>query len=207
MAVPTTVFVQLCLDRLKGGDAAARDDLIRSAADRMLLLTRQMLRRYSGVARWEATDDVCQNAMLRMCRALDQIVPPTPLDFFKLASTQIRRELIDMARHYRGPRGVGANHASVGPGDDGRASPLSLAAGDAADDDPQQLALWTEFHRHAETLPDDEKAVFDLVWYHGMQQEEVAGVLGVSVRTVKTRWRDARLLMHERLGGELPGGA
>src|SRR5688500_2621094 len=126
----TTAYVQLCLDRLKGGDAAARDDLIRTAADRMLLLTRQMLRRYQGVARWEATDDVCQNAMIRMCRALEQIVPPAPLDFFKLASTQIRRELIDLARHYHGPQGHGANHASVGPGgDSGRASPLSLAAG------------------------------------------------------------------------------
>src|SRR5207302_3839847 len=96
----------------------------------------------------------------------------------------------------------------VGPvgGDEGRVSPLTAAAGDAGDDDPYQLALWTEFHRQAEALPDEEKVVFDLIWYHGMQQEEVAQVLGVSVRTVKTRWREARLLLHERLGGELPGG-
>jgi RNA polymerase sigma-70 factor (ECF subfamily) len=199
----TTVHVQLCLDRLKGGDAAARDDLIRAAADRMLLLTRQMLRRYSTVARWEQTDDVCQNALVRMCRALEQVVPPTPLDFFKFASAQVRRELIDLARHYYGPQGRGRNHASVGPGEDGKGGPLTNAPG-AEQDDPARLALWTEFHTHADTLPEEEKAVFDLIWYQGMPQEEAAEVLGVSVRTVKTRWRNARLALHEKLGGELP---
>jgi len=203
MAGATTAFVQLCLDRLEGGDRTARDELV-AASDRMLLLTRQMLRRYGGVARWEQTDDVCQNALVRMCRALEQVTPPTPLDFFRLASAQIRRELIDLARHYYGPQGAGKHHGSVGTGEEGRAGPLTNAP--ASDqDDPHRLPLWTEFHTHAEAMPEEEKAVFDLVWYHAMQQGEAAAVLGISVRTVKTRWRNARLYLHEKLGGALSG--
>lgn len=190
----TTAFVQGCLDRLKGGDAAARSELLRGSADRLLDHTRRMLRQFAAVQRWEQTDDVCQNAMIRLCRALDAVVPPTPLDFFKLAATQIRRELIDLARHYRGPRGVGANHQSM----------TSLGAvGDAAGD-PVRFQQWVAFHEAAGGLPDDLRAVFDLVWYQGLTQEDAAGVLGVSVRTVKSRWRDARLALHDRLGGELP---
>ena len=89
------------------------------------------------------------------------------------------------------------------PGEPGRAGPLTNAPG-GEQDDPQRLALWTEFHRQAEGMPEEEKAVFDLVWYHGMQQEAAATVLGISVRTVKTRWRNARLFLHDKLGGELP---
>ena len=32
-----------------------------------------------------------------------------PREFLGLATLQLRRELIDLSRHYRGPLGVGAN--------------------------------------------------------------------------------------------------
>ena len=50
-----------------------------------------------------------------------------------------------------------------------------------------------------------EREVFDLLWYHGLTQDEAAALIGVSVRTVKSRWRSARLRIAEALGGELPG--
>jgi DNA-directed RNA polymerase specialized sigma24 family protein len=34
---------------------------------------------------------------------------------------------------------------------------------------------------------------------------EAAAVIGVSDRTVKSRWRAARLKLYEALGGQLPG--
>jgi len=203
MSNPTTAYVQNCLNRLRSGEQAARDDLIRAASDRLLVHTRQMLRRYRGVKRWEQTDDVCQNALIRLYRALEQVVPETPLDFFKLASTQIRRELIDLARHHYGPMGGGANHASTGP-DDANRSPMAFVAGVGSDDDPQRIAQWTDFHTQADLLPADERDVFDLIWYQGLLQDQASEVLGVSTRTVKTRWRSARLILFEKLGGSLP---
>ncbi len=85
----TIVQIQKSLDRLR----AARDELIAVAADRLRLLTRQMLRDYPDVHRWEQTDDVMQKAVLRLCRALEAVPLATVRDFFRVAALQVRREL------------------------------------------------------------------------------------------------------------------
>ncbi len=45
-----------------------------------------MLRGYPAVHRWDDTDDVVQGASLRLYRALGEVVPPTPTDYFRLAA-------------------------------------------------------------------------------------------------------------------------
>jgi RNA polymerase sigma factor (sigma-70 family) len=67
--------------------------------------------------------------------------------------------------------------------------------------DPLNLADWTEFHEQVDRLPPGAREVFDLLWYGGLAPAEVAVELGVSVRTVKRHWREARLLLSDRLGG------
>src|SRR5262249_29172027 len=159
--------------------------------------TRKMLHDYRGVRRWEETGDVFQNAMLRLCRALQTVTPASLREFFRLAALQVRRELIDLARHYYGPEGAGANHVSQAPRDDtSTAAPPGYEAADLTQD-PSRLALWTEFHRHVEGLPEEEREVFDLLFYQGLSQAEAAAVVGVSDRTIKSRWRSARLRLHE----------
>ncbi len=69
--------------------------------------------------------------------------------------------------------------------------------------DPATFALWAEFHRVAGELPDDERAVFDLVWYQDVSEVEAAGVLGIDERTVR-RLRSAQRHLYDRLGGRLP---
>jgi DNA-directed RNA polymerase specialized sigma24 family protein len=49
-------------------------------------------------------------------------------------------------------------------------------------------------------VPDEYRAVFGLLWDHGLTQEAAAGVLGVPVRTVKWRWQDARMALARMLG-------
>ena len=51
--------------------------------------------------------------------------------------------------------------------------------------------------RLVEPLPDDEREVFALVWYHDLSQAEAADVLGVSVRTVIRRWQAARIRLQQ----------
>ena len=53
----------------------------------------------------------------------------------------------------------------------------------------------------AARLPDDLRAVFDLLWYQGMSQAEAAALLGIAVPTVKLRWMKARLRVQQALGG------
>jgi RNA polymerase sigma factor (sigma-70 family) len=67
------------------------------------------------------------------------------------------------------------------------------------------VAEWTEFHVQVEALPGEEKEVFDLLWYQGLPQAEVAALLGITERVVRYRWRAARLELHKRLGGRWPG--
>ncbi len=105
-----TAVIQGCLDRLRAGDDSAHNALLASTRDRLARLARHMLRGFSGVSRWEQSDDVLQNALVRLDRSLRSVSPPTAQDFFRLAAAQIRRELIDLARHYFGPAGLGAHH-------------------------------------------------------------------------------------------------
>jgi RNA polymerase sigma factor (sigma-70 family) len=199
--------IQRWLDRGRDGDRAARDELLAYAMERLCRLTRKMLAGYPGVRRWEDTDDVLQNALLRLCRALEEVHPESAREFFQLAALQIRRELIDMARRYSGPHGLGANHASRdgmggSPGGDGDSDDTSdWPDGELADSthDPGRLAEWTEFHRHVDGLPEDVRAVVDLVFYQGLTAAEAAKTLGVSERTVKRRWQSARLSLQRTL--------
>src|SRR5262249_57018762 len=107
-----TLQVQAYLDRLRGGDVAARGELLNCACERLRRLTRKMIKGYPKVHRWEQTDDVLQNAVIRLQRTLQQLTVTAARDFFPLAALQIRRELLDLAKHYYGQQGAGAHHAS-----------------------------------------------------------------------------------------------
>jgi RNA polymerase sigma factor (sigma-70 family) len=204
MAEGTTIHVQRCLDRLRQGDPAARNELLEAACNRLTRLSQKMLRADGRVQRWEEADDLLQNAMVRLCRALTDVTPATPREFFRLAALQIRRELIDMARHHFGPRGHGAKHETLGPQVDNEARQTPYDAADATHE-PAGLAAWGEFHQKVETLPDQEREAFELVWYQGLTHAEVAALLEVSTKSVQRRWQSACLKLHEALGGGLPG--
>jgi RNA polymerase sigma-70 factor (ECF subfamily) len=200
-----TAQLQRCLDRLRDGDEAARKELLNGACERLTQLTRTMLRDYRRLRRWEQTEDVLQNALVRLYRALHAVTPPTLRDFYRLATAQIRRELIDLARHYYGPEGPGRKHATQAGA--GESEPERTPAYEQADsaEEPNRLAAWGEFHEQVQALAEEEREVFDLVWYQGLTHTAAAALLDVSARTVKRRWQSACLKLHEALQGELPG--
>jgi RNA polymerase sigma-70 factor (ECF subfamily) len=199
-----SVRVQGWLDRLQAGDESARNELLNCACERLTRLTRKMLKGYPRLKRWEQTDDVLQNAVMRLHRALGQVRPANAADFFRLAALNIRRELLDLAKHYYGPRGRGTKHATVDRNTDSGSGVTAPHEAPVTDDEAHRLAAWTEFHRQIERLPDEEREVFDLLWYQGLAQAEAASLLDVSERTVKRRWQSARLRLHEALHGEMP---
>jgi RNA polymerase sigma-70 factor (ECF subfamily) len=201
---PDATWVSDRLARLRAGDAAARDELVAFAAGRLERLSHGMLRgQFGRVGRWVDTADVFQDAAVRLWRALAAAAPESPLHFHRLAARLVRLELIDLARQYYGPLGLGANHETVapGPGDTPSSGPAAGAADRGAD--PARAAEWGELHAIVQGLPDEEQAVTDLVYYQGLTQEEAAALLDVDVRTVQRRWQRARRLLGQLLtGGE-----
>ncbi len=176
-------------DLLARSGAAARDELLRRVGGNLERMARKLLHAYPSVRRWEGTDDVLQNATMRLLRALKDVTPANPRQFFALAAEQIRRELLDLARHYYGPRGVGANHASGAfEAEDGHSGPSALDE-------------WSEFHERVAQLPDDEREIVGLIHYQELPQAEVARLLGVDLRTVERRWQHARLRLHALVKG------
>lgn len=200
MPLSTTMRIQHCLDRIRAGDPGAKAELIDCACDRLRLLTRRMLGRYERLRRYEETDDVLQNAMVRLFRALEAVPIETTTEFLRLATVNIRRELLDMVRHYYGPMGQGKN---VAPESEALLETRASGGGTAWGSGPYDLAVWTEFHAQAESLPEELRDVFELIWYQGLTQDEVAVLLNCSVRTVKRRWLAARLQMCDSLGMEM----
>jgi RNA polymerase sigma-70 factor (ECF subfamily) len=203
-----TQILQGWLDQLRQGDTSRGDEvraaILAHAGQRLEQLARRMLRKFPHVGRWEQTGDVLQNAMLRLHRALDTVQPESPQRFYGLAATQIRRELIDLARHHFGPEGEAAHHHTdaIATGD-GPPEGLLAHASDTTGE-PATLIAWAEFHEQVEALPEALREVFNLLWYEGMNQRDAGAILNVSERTIKNRWRDAKILLRERLAGESP---
>jgi RNA polymerase sigma-70 factor (ECF subfamily) len=154
-----------------------------------------MLRKFPGVERWEQSDDVFQNAMLRLLAALETVNPENTRAFVGLCTEQIRRELIDLARHYGGRRGIGANHDSF----------FGTVAGGAANvvvtsDVPAiEVELWATFHEEMTKLPPDEREVVGLVYYHNWAQSEIGELLGVDERTVRRRLKSGLNRLREAM--------
>jgi RNA polymerase sigma-70 factor (ECF subfamily) len=196
-----SVQLQLWFERMQAGDGSARDELLRATQERLEQLARRMLRKFPNVRRWTDSGDVFQGAVLRLLRSLEAVRPAGVRDFFNLAAVHIRRELLDLARHYGGPLGIGANHASVGPGDSrGPAVPEAQDRGP----DVAELERWAALHEAVESLPAEEREVFGLTFYHGWTQAQIAELFAVDERTVRRRWKAACLTLHHTLGGELP---
>ena len=182
----TTEFRDL-LGRVAARDPAARNELLTRTYANLERLTRSLLSAYPTVRRWEQTGDVLHRAAQRLLRALEHVRPDDARQFFGLAAEQIRRELIDLARHYYGKQGIGANHTSS-PG-----TAVEPAAGS------ESLADWQALHEAVAELSDADREVFGLLYYQDMSQAEAAEVLGITTAAVQQRWQRARLRLHDRL--------
>ncbi len=185
-----STHLQLLLEQLQAGHDSARDLLLENALERFRLLARRMFRRQADLRAVGETDDVLQQALLRLHRALTQVKPATVREFFGLAARQVRWVLGDLARKQAAARCVSYAAPEEEPQDAGG--------------EPSDLLEWAEFHQKIDTLPDEEREVFDLLLYQGMAQAEAADLLGISVRSLKRRWQRARLRLRDALRGQWP---
>ena len=96
MAIGETTQYRSWIDRLDAGDGSALNEMLAHFEDRLRHLSHLMLKHFPRVKRWEQTDDVFLEAMLRLQKALETVSPASPGEFLDLAACQIRRELLDL---------------------------------------------------------------------------------------------------------------
>ena len=162
--------------------------------------------RGNRVGRWEQSEDLLQQALLRLNRLLEQAPPSGGREMLELAAVGMRHALIDFARRYFGPMGIGAHHLT----DPGRShtgddwSEFLVSREDAPNSRMESVEQWQQLYAAIDELPDEERKVVDLIFIHELTQVEAATVLGVALKTVGRRWRRALVNLHETLRDKLP---
>jgi RNA polymerase sigma factor (sigma-70 family) len=178
----TSLELQRLLDRVRAGDATARRELLERACGRLRRLAAKMLgESFPAVRAAHELDSVVHETWLRLVPALEATEPPTVADFFRLAAHKIRQVLLDLADRQRRldrRERLGLSGVSSGP----PADPSQHTY------DPAGLAAWSEFHARAAELPAEERAVFELHYYLGLPQAEVAQLLDLHPRKVSRLW-------------------
>ncbi|HZL88884.1 MAG TPA: sigma-70 family RNA polymerase sigma factor [Pirellulaceae bacterium] len=183
MTQASTVELQQLIERIGQGSVEARRSLLERAYQRMQALAAIILQRsFPDMAGRHEVDSILSETWLRLVQALDKVQPPTVADFFRLAAHKMRQVLLDLVhaerRHAHSPlvETVGGTQAPT------------PAAGGNQTYDPARLALWTELHHQVESLPSDQQAVFEMHYYLGMPQAEIARVLDLHPRKVSHLW-------------------
>jgi RNA polymerase sigma factor (sigma-70 family) len=199
-ASESTIAVRHWLEKLNAGDDAARGELLEISMRRLRLLARQILTDIPSVKRHEDTDDLLQNSLVRLWKCLAETRPETPVDYFRLAACLIRRELIDLSRHYLGKRTSGTAADSSAPESrESRNPAVQHSTSDHDTYDPQKLSQWTEFHTYVENLSEEDRALFDLLWYQGLTMSDASELLCIPLRTLGRNWKAVRVRLYRDL--------
>jgi RNA polymerase sigma factor (sigma-70 family) len=186
----TTQSLAFQISKLRAGDPAARKALLERSGDRLLVMARRLRRKFRLDPVYD-TQDVWQEAAIRLMRALEDVEIVDVRHFLNLSAMKIRQTLIDLAR-----RPVLPKHKDCADDSDAE---LAINQAGTLTLDPAELARWTEIHEMIQRLPDDLRETVNLLWYHDLSQAEAAQVLGVAEKTVNRRWLRARLQLGEFL--------
>src|SRR5215510_5986638 len=184
----STTVLQGYLERGLRGDAEARRRLLELTRDRLLSHARRLLHgRYARLEPFAQTDDVVQQLYIKILQNQDRFwvnargePVQTLAEFFGHSSAWMRDVLCDLLRQAcgRDDNRPAALPLDGGPSDTGpRYEPSSSTA------DGEEVRRWTEFHEAVARLPDDLRAVFDLLWYQGLTQAEASELLNIAVPT------------------------
>lgn len=203
---PSAELIQHWLSRHAAGDDSALQKLLETSMQRLELLTRKMLADNGWLRTREETDDVLQNASIRLWRALQDHKPATTVDYFRLAACLIRRELIDLSRHHlRGSNRLiyGLNNPNSVT-DDSTLQQTNEAGNQSLNEtwDPARIGRWSDFHDYVERLSEEDRTLFDLLWYQELPIATASELLNIPVRTLGRRWKAARVTLYRSLFGE-----
>ena len=186
----TTEHLEKLLAQFRNGDQDSKFQIVEFSFKRFKKLAKRMIASYPLLRSKADTDDLLQNFLIRLTKAIESIIPNSSVDFFQLASVLMRNELIDMGRKLFGKDGAKKNFEQ--PTDH------NLLDAKEPGDGPSGLLEWVEFHESIDKLPEEEKIVFQLIFYQEFTQDEVAELLGLSLKTVFRRWTKAKLILSDK---------
>jgi RNA polymerase sigma factor (sigma-70 family) len=170
------------ISRMKAGDRHARQDLFAHAFSQMERMTRKRLDQQFGRLRFHGieTGDILNDAMLQLVKRFEQGTELDRLtcerDFFVMVAQYIRWALLNAANRF-------AQQKQVLPGDD-------FLPGQTAH--PFSVEQMTAFHAEVERLPQEQREVFELLYFCDRGYDDAAELLGVHRDTIKRRYRDAK---------------
>ena len=172
--------------RARSGDTGAEAELIAAVYPQL----RRLARRYLSAERQDhtlQTTEVIHEAWLRLFGSAAVSVQDRN-HLIALMATQMRRALVDYARH---------RNAAKGPGGSIR---VALVDSDLAMERPDEDVLAIDQALDALELVDRRASkVIELRFFGGLQEDEAAGALGVSLSTLKRDWAFARAWLYNHL--------
>lgn len=178
------------------GDATSRDALLSAVHGELLGMARAQMRGERNDHTLGATALV-HEAYLRLFRALS---PDATVDwadrgaFYAAAATAMRRILVDHARTKARDKRGGSNAASR------RVALDVLEAARSAD--PTTIIALDEAIEQLSSIDARAAEVVRLRFFAGLEQADIATLLGCTERTVKRDWAFARAWLHDALAGD-----
>ena len=190
-----TANLQPLLDRLRQGDQAAKREFLELVCDRLRRLAWKILSgSFPNLQRRHDVDSVVHETWLRLIQALESADPPTVADFFRLAAHKVRQVLLDMVSKEQREL---HQQLTMQPGDSLASRNLNEPGDQSLDG--ARLAVWTEVHQHVGTLDEAQRSVFEMHYYLGLPQAEIASIMELHPRKVSYLWVAAT----EALAGDL----
>jgi RNA polymerase sigma factor (sigma-70 family) len=177
----TSSGVRRILVQVQKGDFEAINLLFSKCLWRVRQLAHRMFVAHKSLQHFEQSDDLLQETLIRLHNAVVKLKPDTTRAFMALALQHARWALRDLARDMR-------RRKEIYPlGNLGSKIPdIRVPSGE-----PEDLLDWEIFHQQAENLDREPRDVFEARFYGGLTFEETVDLLGLSLRTVKRRWKMA----------------
>jgi RNA polymerase sigma factor (sigma-70 family) len=169
------------INKMKAGDPFAREELFRQAFSQLERMSRKRLDQQFGRLRFRGieTGDVLNDALLQVVKRLEKGSDLERLsserDFFVMIAQHIRWALLNTAKRLA---------------QQGEALPQGAFLAETVH--PFSLEEMTAFHTAVDNLPQEQREVFELLYFSERTYEEAAELLGVHRDTVKRRYSAAK---------------
>lgn len=173
------------VDRLETAIAsgAGTSEVLVLCVSRLRSLARRMLAENPHLRRLHDTDDVMQNVALRLHRALHEVPVKTPHHAMGLAVMHLKRHVVDLLR--------GLSHLEP--------HPLDPSVTGHLETHDELLHAWESFHEAVDALQPHQREAVHFLWYLGLNQEDAARLLGITSRTLRRHWNEARKALRSQL--------
>lgn len=192
VAAPAPAEITALLLAVGSGDSLAFNRLFEVVYSELRTIARQQLRRFSAAESLDTTALV-HEAYLKFSRQEHWSVE-SRVHFYCLAARAMRSVVIDHARR-RSRIKRGGDQVEVELDEDRFAAPVRAT----------ELLAIDEALTRLEGAEPELAQIVEWRFFAGLSVEEIAGLLGVSDRTVKRRWRSARAFLYQDLIAQRTG--